>query len=655
MDLKFETSDKVAAWFSGIILASGARGPEFDSRSGPCIFVFLSIKARQIIPVFRSMLGDNDFKNDADEFFFKRPKLMLHRFKLERQSILLLSTRGFSSSAILSEQEMKINKFSSFIDSLEAQLKDIMCESLEEGLEMLLRAVKIIKSHSKQNLLLKLQKFKLKIILGNGVIDSSRLKDCLNDCISNSQNKSIDSFEQYYGMHPQLDDLIGVKILEFSFNLGLKEKIQLCSELARRGGRENILKDLLVNVFHELKSESCLDCDSMLTLLGMTSNFDIGEYTNQCMLIFQSNREVFLDNSRIFNKFLDSSSCPIIRRSPQFSSLITSFNSRIRSFLNRPEAKRDGIFFSCVKFVLEYYDLGIGCIGQFAEFLLKFPLIKIEDCCSLTRKFVYKLLVIQLKKSETTLKDSKFTEMLKLTDLRCEFIQEMLERNCSDPLLLKLYTDYLDDKYTNILENYLKLFPFTASIYSQNDEEDFFIDLEDIDSADIDTPQVIEEGALLFFKESLLPVFTKYFKSSIDCFKDEMFLKNLAVITGLLLGGGKVSWTDLSGAFGPNAANSCTRWEGRAAHCKIYTSWLRLPVISGTTRNTLRTVLNPDNYAELWLKSLFDLQPGEQVTDLFNEYYGLLLSDRIDCLKSKMVTSSTSLILLCSDKSTGKI
>ncbi len=35
---KFLNLDKAynaAAWFSGIILASGARGPEFDSRSGP--------------------------------------------------------------------------------------------------------------------------------------------------------------------------------------------------------------------------------------------------------------------------------------------------------------------------------------------------------------------------------------------------------------------------------------------------------------------------------------------------------------------------------------------------------------------------------------------------------------------------------------------
>lgn len=443
-------------------------------------------------------------------------------------------------------------------------------------------------------------------------------------------------------MHPKLDNLIGIKILEFSFHLSLKENIQICNDLSRRGGHENILKDLLENVYHALKGGDSviLDCDSMISLLDLLNLNGINEYMNQCMMIFQSNRVGFLDNVRIFNKFLESLRMPTIRESSQFISLVTSFNSRIRSFLTRPESHREGIFFSCIKFVLEFSDFGIACIGQFTDFLLKFPLIRIEDCCSLTRKFVYKLLLFQLNNSNASLGDSKFIDFLKSSsDLQVEFVLEMLEMNFGDYFLLKIYPNYFDSKYNLILEKFFKIFSSTSTIYSEG-EEDFFISFEDEETEDeckIDNlNNLITEETLLFFKDSLLPIILKTFKSQggMNCLQ----LKNFAVITGLLLGSGKVSWTDLSGTFGPNAASSYTNWEGRFAHCKIYVYWLRLPIIAGNTRSTLRTILNPDNYADLWLKSLYDLQcGGDQVIQFFNEYYGLLLEERIDCIKSKII------------------
>ena len=63
------------------------------------------------------------------------------------------------------------------------------------------------------------------------------------------------------------------------------------------------------------------------------------------------------------------------------------------------------------------------------------------------------------------------------------------------------------------------------------------------------------------------------FKSTVN---NEKFIKVIALILGILLEYNKVTWTDLSGTFGPNSASSCSRREIRASYCKIYTLWLKM-------------------------------------------------------------------------------
>lgn len=118
---------------------------------------------------------------------------------------------------------------------------------------------------------------------------------------------------------------------------------------------------------------------------------------------------------------------------------------------------------------------------------------------------------------------------------------------------------------------------------------------------------------------------------------DMKFIKVVAVITGLLMNSGKVKWAELSGTFGPNAATVMSSPSSRSAYCVLYTVWLKMDhenLISGTMRNTLRGVLNPQNCPELWTKILLDFREYGQV-EFFNEYYNLFLTDRIECFKGK--------------------
>jgi hypothetical protein len=656
----------VAAWFSGIILASGARGPEFDSRSGPCIFCVNPriISARYILAdyflVFVAMIGVKQQQEGEDEEEqsnkkFKRPRLLSHQFFLERQNILLLSTRGSSTDEVLQAQESKISKFSAFLDTIETNLNCTRTDNsidkiLIEGIEMLLRAVKVIKSAtaSKQNLLLKLYKFKLKIILNNS-LGQEALEECFEECLNYSNVKSIETFEEYYGIHSQLDSLIGVKILEFTGNFSLQEKIKTCLNLKRKGGgrgNRNIVRELMRTIFHELKGETPLiDSNTICSLLDMfdEDEDDIEALPEYLTIIYNSNRLEFLENTRIFGKFLKTL-CKL-RESPNFSSIITGFNSKIRSFLNRQEAKKDGVVENCTKFVIEFYDLGIGCIGQFADFILKCQLMKLEDCCALTRRRIYRLLEIHLKKSGKRLEEMKFHESLKNLNLKYEFVQEMIDNLDKtgfkgDYFILTIYSEFLDENYFNLLEKYLKRFKICYNCFDE-EFDDFFLNFseneENIEKQSItdDSPfPIIDlELELVNFLFFLYPNYIKKFKGPIESLSDQ-FIKILTVILGILLEFNKVTWSDLSGTFGPNSASSSSfRWENRAYFCKIYSLWLKMGM-KPNLKSTLKSVLNPRNSAEFWLKCLLDFNNYGQI-EFFNEYYNTFFINRIECFKGK--------------------
>ena len=582
------------------------------------------------------MIGEGEPKS-----FHKRPKLLSHQFNLERQNILLLSTKGSSTSEVISAQESKISQFSAFIDSIEDLTNE---KGLFEGVEMLLRSIKMIKSTSKQNLLLKLCKFKLKIVL-NQSLGYEILEDSFNECVNNSNTKTtIECFEEYFGIHPQLDSLICVKILEFSSNLDLQEKIKICLDFQKKRERQNILKELMKTVLHDLKRENVvIDANIISSLLDLNDNFSIETLTEYLMTIYNTNKLEFLENSRIFNKFLEILKSPSLRDSSQFSSIITGFNSRIRSFLSRPEAKKEGVVFNCTKFVLEFYELGIGCIGQFADFILKCQLIKFEELCTLTRRLIYKLLLIHLKRSGKTVEEVKFDENLSNNlNLQLEFIQEMIENLDSkgfkgDFLILTVYPEYLDEKYICLLEKYLKRYEIAFGCYEEFDEEDFFIDLDNennnIEEIVVKEEIVIEGEFVNFLFNTLYPIYMKKFKGSIDKISSK-FIKVLSIIMGILLEHSKVTWTDLSGTFGPNSAASCSKWEGRAVYCKIYNLLSRMKQLKTNLKTTIKNVLNPRNCAEYWLKCLFDFQDYGQV-DFFNEYFGIFITDKMECFKRK--------------------
>ena len=247
---------------------------------------------------------------------YKRPKLLLHQFKIERQNLLLLGTCAPSSSvasvAIVSAQSIKLTQFSQFLDSLECSDCDEEWNSTFcDGIELLLRAVKNIKfsSPSKHNLLVKLYKFKLKLLLLRRPIDFIELEECFNNCVDITSTKSIDSFEEYFGIHSELDALLGEKLLEFSVEFSLKDKVKICLDFKRRGSKENICKELLNGIFKDLKSikENELQSDSILLLMDLISFYiDSDTFSDILVSIYQSNRKEFLENSRIFDKFIET-------------------------------------------------------------------------------------------------------------------------------------------------------------------------------------------------------------------------------------------------------------------------------------------------------------------------------------------------------------
>ena len=606
---------------------------------------------------------------DMPVFSAKRPKFLSHQFNMERQNILLLSTKGTSASAILSAQESKIDQFSSFLDYLNLSVNS-WNSTVFDGIEMLLRAVQSIKSPSKQNLLLKLYKFKLRILLIRDEFDQEVIEECFNECISNSRLKCIDAFEEYYGIHPQLDSLIGAKILELSQSVSLTETIRTCMELKEKGRNENILKDLLKNVLFAIKTdhsnlrnENLRNGEILFSLMELSvylfkENFN--ELSDNLMIIYQSNRQEFLEDSRIFDKFIEIIRISGLKGSP---SIVTLFNSRIRSFLNRPEAKRDGVLQSCLKFVLEFHELGIGCIGQFGDFLLKCQLLKLEECSLFTRKLVYKLLrAFNKSHGPFGLKMNTSQDQCIIIDvntkssisflvhdsLKLEFVKEMLNNSDNpDFYLLTIYKEYLDENYFFLLELYLKKIGIIKELY--DDFDDFIIYFSDESDTEAVGSGLVEtetEGASKdiitgpnvalteFMNDVLFPIYMKHFKLTIKeapASDNFLFIKLISIISGLLMNCGKVKWADMSGLFGPNSASLTSNQSSRAIYCKLYTTWIKMNLIS----TTLRVVLNPRNCAELWVKSLLDFQEYGQV-EFFNEYYNHFFTDRIECLKRKM-------------------
>ena len=141
-----------------------------------------------------------------------------------------------------------------------------------------------------------------------------------------------------------------------------------------------------------------------------------------------------------------------------------------------------------------------------------------------------------------------------------------------------------------------------------------------------------------FILLNLYPQYVKKFKcSSVE--NDDKFTKVLALILGILLKSKRITWTDLSGTFGPNSA----KLDNRASFCKIYIIWLKMK----TKLNFIRIVLNPTNSAELWVKCLIDLHDYGQI-DFFNVYYNTTVTSRIECFKRKYHTPILDLLLLIS-------
>ena len=595
------------------------------------------------------MLGANIFLNSN-----KRPKLLAHKFNIERQNLLLLNTNAPSSSlasvSVVTNQSLRLKQFSDFLDSLSCSDCDGEWNlTIFNGIELLLRAVRSIKisSPSKQNLLLKLYKFKLKLLLLNNPIDFLALEECFNFCIDMNSSISIESFEEYFGIHPELDALLGEKLLQFSVGFSFKEKVKLCLEYKMRGGKDRICKELVNGILKDLKAikENELKADIIILLLDLVAfNFDSELFSDFLVTIYQSNRKEFLDNSRIFDKFIE-----IIRNylqkegltSANLNSFVTMLNSKIRSFLGRPEAKSDTVLQSCMKFVLEFQRLNIGCIAQFGDFLVKCQLMKLEDCSRPTRLLLYKLL--RLSPSSVA---SKFIENLTNNDLKYEFVNDMLSPNLPkdscNSYWISIFSDYFDEEYLEILEKYFKLI-IGSEVFIEADEfdDDFITDLLD-DSVEVGDSKshvsllVPDESLLTFLNGVLLPAYMKKFKSFLKSSENEDFNaklpKLIATISYLLLNNAKITWTDLSSTLGPTAATSASKWNLRSIYCEMYTTLMKL-IRNTKYKSLLRNILNPVNAAEYWTRCLLDLKEYGQI-EFFNVYYGYCLSDRLECFKS---------------------
>lgn len=595
------------------------------------------------------MLGSS---NPTASSLSRRLKLLAHRFNIERQNLLLLNTCAPSSSvasvSIVTNQSMKLNQFSEFLDSLTCSDCDQDWNlTLFNGIELLLRAVRSIKvsSPSRHKLLVKLYKFKLKLLLLRIPIDFHELEECFKNCVNIKGADSIDSFEEYLGIHPELDALLSEKLLEYSVGFSPKDKVKLCLDYKRRGGKDKICKELTGEIFKDLKTirENELRTDTITLLLDLVL-VDSEQFSDQITLIYQSNRKAFLESSQIFDKFIE-----ILRKyskqeeisKTHLSSLVTLLNSKIRSFLGRPEAKSEEIARNCVKFVLEYQYLNIGCIAQFSDFLIKCQLVKLEDCAMSGRKLLYKLV-----RDAPTAVLLNFIGNLKTTDLKYEFVNEMLSNQskglCCNSYLISIFTDFSDEKYIQVLEKYFKLF-VDPEIFDEPDEFDLFDLLDDSEDSEDSEPApallVPDENLLTFLNGILLPNYVKTFRSFLKnqegdlC--DNKLPKLMAIMSFFLLSASKITWTDLSPTFGPTAAASTNKWNVRSIFCCIYTTFIKLIRNSSSPLHSiLKNVLNPVNAAEYWTRCLLDLKDYGQV-EFFNLYYGSCLSDRLECFKSK--------------------
>ena len=132
-------------------------------------------------------------------------------------------------------------------------------------------------------------------------------------------------------------------------------------------------------IFKEVKAakECEIQSNTVLLLLDLIMTDTSYDISDMIVSIYSCNRKEFLEISRIFDKFIEIlQACLKLPDSP--NSFVTMLNSKIRSYLSRPEAKDDRVIQSCLKFVLELVDLNIGCINQFQDFLLKCQLMKLE-------------------------------------------------------------------------------------------------------------------------------------------------------------------------------------------------------------------------------------------------------------------------------------
>ena len=694
-NLKFENLDSLAAWFSGIILASGARGPEFDSRSGPCIFTFLFIlklSARTLFNFSFLMLGTTfksfDQVDVTGSFSFKRPKLLSHQFNLQRQQLLLFSTKSSSSASIIYEQDRKLEQLDNFIDKLSESVenflnhynllfkneeeKEIWYKVVLEGLEMCLRALKSILSNLSRKLELRILKLKLKLLTFPSMQALSnenelKIEECFGECLKiHGNTQEIEIFEEYFGINSILDTLIGTKIMEFMLKKNLKEKIKFCLEFQKKlnsrpdggQGNVNIQRELIKNVFEGVKNNSFdashnLHWEVMLNLLEILMNssysLDINQLIDNCLIIFQGNRFEFLNNANVFDKFLRFLNTPRIRNCPNFGSVVvTSFNSRIRSFLAKIEAKNENVVVSCTKFVLEFFTIGIGCIEQFAEFILKCPLISINSIKKSQNRFLiyklFKLFMIKTKRSLIDEAGNLFYENLN-NEFKIEFATNLVStrnpRIRGDYILLNCSTEYFNESYMRIVEKIIsRHIKEKEDFYDEmscDEDEGLFENCLDNESEEL-------EYVLNFCKDNLLSIYLKNFKMNNlnNNSNDKLFLKILSKISGLLLDKVKISWTDLTGVLGPSVGSSNSlKSDGRASFCFVYSQWLKLELNNFQVKTLLKNVLNPRNSAELWARSLFDFDDYGQV-EFINLYYNYssakdcnYLNNRVDCFKSK--------------------
>jgi hypothetical protein len=568
--------------------------------------------------------------------FKTRPRLLDHQFWLERQNVLLLGNRGALDA--LREQEGKVDRLVQFLQFLHNSLNELNGEThiILKGLDMLLRAVKIIKSSSKQRLILKICDLKLKVLVSCPTTKDSinQIEECFTEYLKNFfDDGSFDLFVQYYGFNPVLDGILTNRMVESMSTLSFEERVKLCEKvkdhIAICG---SVFQEVLKILFESIRS---IDNWSLLRKFGvqlieLIIDSASGDY---CMLIFQSNRLEFMRNSQIFDSFLNFLTLEIAKDAST-QSLVTSFNSKIRSFLGRPEARCDEVLQSCAKFVLQFYDLDIGCIRQFADFLLKFQLIPSNSVSSAAFPLIFRLFKLHSLKIPSPETFSMFFNVcLSSNEKKLQLISFLLQGEfevISGDHVLLTYSDVFD-------ETFMKMVSLFVERFLHFKEEACF--MADVDSFEI--PEKVQSdnlnSCLSILQEAILPVYLKRFRSDVTAVLDDpteisVFTRTFSLVTGLLLKCGSIKWTDLSAVLGPNAVASVNNSIfGRSICVQVYTTWLKLD-LSEPSSSMLRSVLSPQNTVDLWLKCLLDFEEYGQI-EFFNEYYELFLVDRISCFK----------------------